>query len=69
MYIDQSQSLNIYAPSNDGARVSEIYKNIHALGIKTTYYLRSLGNEIDKISNKKLNQTQAPASVCEVDVL
>ncbi len=41
-WIDQSQSLNIYMQGTSGRRLSDIYMLAWHLGLKTTYYLRSL---------------------------
>lgn len=42
-WIDQAQSLNIYIGSVSGKKLDEIYKLAWLRGLKTTYYLRSLG--------------------------
>lgn len=42
-WIDQSQSLNIFFGSTSGKLLSETYQYAWALGLKTTYYLRTLG--------------------------
>ncbi|MBM3357463.1 MAG: ribonucleoside-diphosphate reductase subunit alpha [Betaproteobacteria bacterium] len=42
-WIDQSQSLNIYMAGASGKRLDETYKLAWVRGLKTTYYLRSLG--------------------------
>ncbi len=42
-WIDQSQSLNIFYSGTSGKALSEIYQYAWALGLKTTYYLRSMG--------------------------
>jgi ribonucleotide reductase alpha subunit len=42
-WIDQSQSLNIFYGGTSGKILSEIYQYAWSLGLKTTYYLRSLG--------------------------
>lgn len=41
-WIDQSQSLNIFFKGSSGRELSEIYQYAWAMGLKTTYYLRSL---------------------------
>jgi ribonucleoside-diphosphate reductase alpha chain len=40
-YIDQSQSLNLFAESPNIGRLSSMYMYAWKKGIKTTYYLRS----------------------------
>jgi ribonucleoside-diphosphate reductase alpha chain len=42
-WIDQSQSINIFTTSTSGKFISEIYKLAWRSGLKTTYYLRTLG--------------------------
>jgi ribonucleoside-diphosphate reductase alpha chain len=42
-WIDQSQSLNIYIANASGKKLDDTYKLAWIRGLKTTYYLRSLG--------------------------
>ena len=42
-WIDQAQSLNIYLSQPSGRKIDEIYKFAWLRGLKTTYYLRTLG--------------------------
>ncbi|PCI18807.1 ribonucleoside-diphosphate reductase subunit alpha [Candidatus Wolfebacteria bacterium] len=42
-WMDQSQSVNIFTSSESGKFISDIYINAWKSGLKTTYYLRSLG--------------------------
>ncbi len=42
-WIDQAQSLNIYFGNASGKKLDETYKLAWLRGLKTTYYLRSLG--------------------------
>ena len=42
-WIDQSQSLNIFFNGTSGKILSEVYQYAWNLGLKTTYYLRTLG--------------------------
>jgi ribonucleoside-diphosphate reductase alpha chain len=42
-WIDQAQSLNIYMPGASGRKLDEIYKLAWLRGLKTTYYLRTVG--------------------------
>ncbi len=42
-WIDQAQSLNIYIAGVSGKKLDETYKLAWLRGLKTTYYLRSLG--------------------------
>ena len=42
-WIDQAQSLNIYMAGVSGRKLDEIYKLAWLRGLKTTYYLRTIG--------------------------
>jgi ribonucleoside-diphosphate reductase alpha chain len=42
-WIDQSQSLNIYMAGASGKRLDDTYKLAWLRGLKTTYYLRTVG--------------------------
>lgn len=42
-WIDQSQSLNLYVAAPTGSKLDQIYQLAWQRGLKTTYYLRSLG--------------------------
>ena len=48
-WMDQSQSLNIFYSGTSGRELSDIYFNAWQMGLKTTYYLRSLGaSQVEK---------------------
>lgn len=42
-WIDQAQSLNLYIAEPSGRKLSEMYQLAWLRGLKTTYYLRSMG--------------------------
>jgi len=42
-WIDQSQSLNLYMAEPSGKKLDQLYKLAWVRGLKTTYYLRSIG--------------------------
>ncbi|KTD00839.1 ribonucleoside-diphosphate reductase subunit alpha [Fluoribacter gormanii] len=42
-WIDQAQSLNIYMAQPSGKKLDQLYMHAWTRGLKTTYYLRSLG--------------------------
>ncbi|MFY7697947.1 MAG: ribonucleoside-diphosphate reductase subunit alpha [Legionella sp.] len=42
-WLDQAQSLNIYMAKPSGKKLDELYRQAWLRGLKTTYYLRSLG--------------------------
>jgi len=43
VWIDQSQSHNVFFPETDGSLLADVYETAWDLGLKTTYYLRTLG--------------------------
>ena len=48
-WIDQSQSHNVFLRNASGAKLNEVYMAAWKLGMKTTYYLRTLGaTQIEK---------------------
>lgn len=48
-WIDQSQSLNIFVAGVSGKKLSDIYTYAWKMGLKTTYYLRSLAaSQVEK---------------------
>jgi len=48
-WIDQSQSFNIYYAGTNGADIDRIYQRVWEMGLKTTYYLRTLGaSQVEK---------------------
>ncbi|PIT98056.1 MAG: ribonucleoside-diphosphate reductase subunit alpha [Candidatus Andersenbacteria bacterium CG10_big_fil_rev_8_21_14_0_10_54_11] len=42
-WIDQSQSVNLFVRTTSGRQIAEMYMMAWKMGLKTTYYLRSLG--------------------------
>ena len=73
-WIDQSQSLNLYIPDTDGKKLDSAYKLAWIRGLKTTYYLRSLGaTHVEKSTSdnagSKLNAVSSSAEVkqCLID--
>jgi ribonucleoside-diphosphate reductase alpha chain len=58
-WIDQSQSLNLYMAQPSGKKLDELYKHAWTSGLKTTYYLRTLGAthaEKTTITDNRLNK-------------
>jgi len=43
IWLDQSQSVNVFFPSTNGSLLDDVYRTAWELGLKTTYYLRTLG--------------------------
>jgi len=60
-WIDQGQSLNLYMAEPDGKKLDLLYKLAWMRGLKTTYYLRSMGaTHVEKstLADGKLNAVQ-----------
>ncbi len=58
-WIDQSQSLNLYLASASGKKLDDTYKVAWLRGLKTTYYLRTLGATHAEKSTVKAGQLNA----------
>ena len=61
-WIDQAQSLNLYMSEPSGKKLDMVYRMAWFRGLKTTYYLRSMGatsTEKSTISDGKLNAVSA----------
>lgn len=61
-WIDQSQSLNLYMAQPSGKKLDQLYRHAWMRGLKTTYYLRSMGatnTEKATIDDRALNAVQA----------
>ncbi len=72
-YIDQSQSLNLFAESPNIGRLSSMYMYAWKRGIKTTYYLRSrpatrIAKTTVAVANREAVDISASANVsCSLD--
>ncbi len=66
-WIDQSQSLNLFIKTESGKDLSDMYIMAWEAGLKTTYYLRTLGaTSVEKSTidiNKKYEPTPTPAPI------
>ncbi len=79
-WIDQSQSLNIYMGGVSGKKLDETYKLAWLRGLKTTYYLRSMGATAAEKSTVRagslnavpsdggINRTVAAAEIATVEI-
>ena len=71
-WIDQAQSLNLYMATPSGKKLDILYKMAWLRGLKTTYYMRSLGatsTEKSTINDGALNavaQSSSPMA-CSID--
>jgi ribonucleoside-diphosphate reductase alpha chain len=61
-WIDQAQSLNIYMAGASGKKLDETYKLAWLRGLKTTYYLRTVGATHAEKSTVKAGQLNAVQS-------
>jgi ribonucleoside-diphosphate reductase alpha chain len=62
-WIDQAQSLNIYMAGASGRKLDETYKLAWTRGLKTTYYLRTIGaTHAEKSTVAKAGQLNAVAA-------
>lgn len=70
-WIDQAQSLNLYMAEPSGKKLDVLYKMAWISGLKTTYYLRSLGAtsaEKSTIADGALNAVKIDApKACSID--
>ena len=69
-WLDQAQSLNIYMAKASGKKLDQLYKLAWRLGLKTTYYLRSLGAstaEKSTVTDNTLNAVKiTTSSMCSI---
>jgi len=62
-WIDQAQSLNIYMAGASGKRLDETYRLAWLRGLKTTYYLRTIGaTHAEKSTGSRAGQLNAVAA-------
>ncbi len=71
-WLDQAQSLNLYLAKPDGPALDRLYKLAWVRGLKTTYYLRTLGaTHLEKSTDNGAAQTPERAgnepSLCALD--
>lgn len=71
-WIDQAQSLNLYMAEPSGKKLDVLYRMAWLRGLKTTYYLRSLGatnTEKATINDSALNAVSqnAEPKACSID--
>ncbi len=66
-WIDQGQSLNLYMAEPSGKKLDALYRHAWIRGLKTTYYLRSMGatnTEKSTIHDGALNAVQSEPKAC-----
>ncbi|MEM7541331.1 MAG: ribonucleoside-diphosphate reductase subunit alpha [Pseudomonadota bacterium] len=70
-WLDQAQSLNLYMAEPNGTKLDNLYKFAWVKGLKTTYYLRTLGaTHVEKSTHAdgKLNAVTQAATTEESEV-
>ncbi|VAW88700.1 Ribonucleotide reductase of class Ia (aerobic), alpha subunit, partial [hydrothermal vent metagenome] len=65
-WLDQAQSLNLYLAEPDGKKLDSLYKLAWVRGLKTTYYLRTLGATHVEKSAAHAVSSDAP-KLCAID--
>ncbi len=68
-WIDQAQSLNLYMAEPSGKKLDNLYKLAWIRGLKTTYYLRSLGAthmEKSTSQNEQLDSIDEAPKACSI---
>ena len=55
-WVDQSQSLNIFYSGQSGKEISDIYTYAWEMGLKTTYYMRTLA--VSQVEKSTVNTTE-----------
>lgn len=69
-WIDQSQSLNLFLAAPDMKAMSHMYRRAWRAGLKTTYYLRTLGaSAIAKSSVEAETSSVDPALACSLEAM
>jgi ribonucleoside-diphosphate reductase alpha chain len=67
-WIDQAQSLNLYMAQPSGKLLDNLYKTAWTRGLKTTYYLRSLGaTHMEKLASEKPMAEQISSQIVSAD--
>ena len=69
-WIDQAQSLNLYLAKPSGKKLDTLYRMAWLRGLKTTYYLRSIGatsTEKSTIQDSALNAVDPNIKQCRID--
>jgi ribonucleoside-diphosphate reductase alpha chain len=65
-WIDQAQSLNLYVATPSGKKLDELYRLAWRRGLKTTYYLRTLGaSQAEKSVDAE--RTEPVPKMCSID--
>lgn len=66
-WIDQSQSINIFTNTLSGKKITDVYFQAWHMGLKTTYYLRTLGASAIEKSTLDINKSYESTPVAVVE--
>jgi ribonucleoside-diphosphate reductase alpha chain len=69
-WLDQAQSLNLYVAQPSGPTLDALYRLAWRRGLKTTYYLRTLGAthvERSTVTDGALNDVAGSSAACTLD--
>jgi len=69
-WIDQAQSLNLYLKAPSGKKLDNLYRTGWKMGLKTFYYLRTLGatdTEKSTVNTGALNAVAVQGQACSID--
>lgn len=73
IWIDQGQSLNLYSNKTSLKTLSEMYKHAWKMGLKTTYYLRSVSaSKVEKSTVEKADKkvyTPEQVKACSIEAM
>ena len=65
-WIDQSASTNIFTATTNGKYLSDLYFRAWKMGVKTTYYLRTLGaTQVTKTIDSTTTASETPEHVSQ----
>jgi ribonucleoside-diphosphate reductase alpha chain len=68
-WIDQSQSLNLFLPAPDLKAMSHLYRAAWRAGLKTTYYLRTLGASAIEKATVSAAASVPEAAACSLEAM
>jgi ribonucleoside-diphosphate reductase alpha chain len=68
-WLDQAQSLNLYLKEPNGKKLDNLYKLAWVRGLKTTYYLRSMGaSHVEKSTMADPGKGQRPGPIAGIQL-
>ncbi len=68
-WLDQAQSLNLYMKEPNGKKLDNLYKLAWVRGLKTTYYLRSMGaTHVEKSTMADPGKGQRPGPIAGIQL-